>query len=1047
MLDFFTQHKRTTVVLLLFSIFVGYLSYLKIPKENNPDVKIPVIYMLVMQQGISPEDSEQLIVKPLETALRSISGIKHITSHAYEGSASIILEFNSNVDQDKALEDVRNKVDDTKNQLPKDADTPVIQQVDLSLFPVLNVILSGDLDQRTLISIGREMKNRIKMIPEVLEVDISGDRVPLVEILVKPSKLGLYNLNPSMVGEFISKNNMLITAGKIDNGGGAYQIKIKNLIETYEELLDFPIANYNGAVVKIRDIGEVKYSFKDSTTIARINGKPVIALAVSKRNGANIINTLEKIKNLVESAKQNLPKNLHITYSNDEANEIKETLSDLENGILLAGLLVLLIVFSTMGLGSSILVAFSLPASFFATILLLYMCGYTLNIIVLFSLILSIGMVVDDAIVVSEYADRKITEGELPSKAFLNAAKRMLWPIVTSTLVKIIVFLPLLFWPGVVGNFMKYMPITVTMILTCSLLFALFFQPSIGAILIKKPTNIDSKKVNEIYASENGALSDLQGIYKAYYNVLIKLTSKPKRSIILLFAGIIGIYVVFGFFSKGFEFFPDIEPKNSLLVIRSSGNLSMKQRDLIAAEVESKIAHFKEIKHFYTKIVADARSQNLKDDTIATIDMEFVDWKTRRKAQVIQEDVKKAVKTVKGIKFEVLSGDSGPKSGKPIWFSIRGDDWNSIKKATTHIVTLMKKDDKFVDVETSEPSEGLEYRINVNRRLAAKYNITAANVGQIVQMATGGLLVSKYITKDYDNEIDIVVRFPEEYRNIDWIKNVRIPYGSGSVPLECLAETKATQKRSEILHVDCVRAITIQSDVKPGVIPEKQIELIQQWFSELGEQQMSIIVHGDLESQKESGSFLGSAFLSAIIMMFVVMLTQFNSFYNALVVMSSVVLSTGGVLLGLMLSNQAFGVVMCGIGIIALSGIVLNNNIILIDTYQHLRKLGHTIEDAAIRAAVQRFRPITLTASTAILGLLPLVLGLTINIIDREVLYDAPSSQWWKQLSASIAGGLTFATILTLFFTPCMILLGKRFEKEDELQPQDEEVQKEGITS
>ncbi|WPX97796.1 efflux RND transporter permease subunit [Candidatus Fokinia crypta] len=1031
MLDFFTQHKRTTIVLLLFSIFIGYLSYLKIPKENNPDVKIPVIYMLVMQQGISPEDSEQLIVKPLETALRGISGIKHITSHAYEGSASIILEFNSNIDQDKALEDVRNKVDDTKNQLPKDADTPVIQQVDLSLFPVLNVILSGDLDQRTLISIGREMKNQIKMIPEVLEVDLSGDREPLVEILVNPSKLALYNLNPSVVADFISKNNMLITAGKIDNAGGAYQIKIKNLIESYQELLDFPIANYNGAVLKIRDIGDVKYSFKDSTTIARINGEQVIALAVSKRNGANIINTLEKIKNLVESRKQYLPKNLHITYSNDEANEIKETLSDLENGILLAGLLVLLIVFSTMGIGSSLLVAFSLPASFFATILILYVCGYTLNIIVLFSLILSIGMVVDDAIVVSEYADRKITEGEEPSKAFLSAAKRMLWPIITSTLVKVIVFLPLLFWPGMVGNFMKYMPITVTMILTCSLLFALFFQPSVGAILIKKPRTIDSRKVDEIYASENGDLSELQGVYKVYYNILIKLTSRPKKSILLLFCGIICIYVVFGFFSKGFEFFPDIEPKNSLLVIRSSGNLSMKQRDTITREVESQIMDFKEIKHFYTKIIADARSQSLKDDTIATIDMEYVDWKIRRKAKDIQEDIKKAVKNVEGIKFEILSGDSGPKSGKPVWFSVRGDDWSSIKRVTEHVVMLMKKDDNFINVETSEPSEGLEYRINVNRILAAKYNITAANVGQIVQMATGGLLVSKYITKDYDNEIDIVVRFPEEYRNIDWIKNVRIPYGKGSVPLECLAETKATRKRSEILHVDCARAITIQSDVKDGVVPEKQIELIQRWFSELEEQKVSMIVHGDLESQKESGNFLGNAFLSAIVMMFIVMLTQFNSFYNALVVMSSVVLSTGGVLLGLMLSNQAFGVVMCGIGIIALSGIVLNNNIILIDTYQYLRKLGHTVEDAAIRAAVQRFRPITLTASTAILGLLPLVLGLTINLIDREILYDAPSSQWWKQLSASIAGGLTFATILTLFFTPCMILLGKRFEKEE----------------
>ena len=476
-IEAFTHRKRATIFFLLILVVCGYFSYLSIPKEDSPDVKIPMIYVMVTHAGISPEDSQKLLLKPMELALRSVSGIKELTSYAYEGSGVIIAKFNAGFDSNKALNEIRAEINDAEHNLPKDTDKPIIKEINLSLMPVLNVILTGDIPEESLITMSRKLKDKVETVEDVLSVDLKGDRVDVVEIIVTPQILDSYNISLVQLSQIIAKNNALIAVGQVKNDGGTFSVKVPSTIENVSDLFDFPVFSHNGQVVKLNDIAQIKKTYKDPNYIARVNGKSAVVLEVSKRTGANVISTIKKVKNLVEQEKKFLPSHLEVIYAQDESDKIIDMVDELENGILLAIILVTIVVVFSVGGRSALLIALSIPTSFLIGILLMDMLGYTLNIVVLFSLILTVGMIVDDAIVVSEYADRKVIDGMDIKKAFVHSAHRMFWPIVTSTLVKIVVFLPLLFWPGVIGQFMKYMPITVTIILSNSLLFALFFQP------------------------------------------------------------------------------------------------------------------------------------------------------------------------------------------------------------------------------------------------------------------------------------------------------------------------------------------------------------------------------------------------------------------------------------------------------------------------------------------------------------------------------------------------------------------------------------------
>ncbi len=1023
--EFCVARKKSVITLMLLLLLCGIHAYINIAKEGRPDIKIPMIYVIVTQRGISPEDAKKMILQPLETGLQGLENVKQITSYAYDGAAAVQIEFHAGADSKKSLDDVRNKVNDSKHDLPKEADEQIVKQIDLSLIPVLNVVLSSDIPQRELLRIARDTKDKIEKISYVREVNIGGNAMEAVQIIIKPEMLERYHLSTGFLQQIINSNNVLVTAGAIKKHDGEYVVKIPGLIKDYTTLVNFPVSSKNGTVIQLKDIAEVKRDFKDTDSIARVNGKRAVVLEVSKQAGANVMDTVKTVKDAVETAKQQWSEDISVTYANDDSEHIIDMVFELENGIIFAALLVMIIIIMSVGIKSAILIAFSLPVSFFVCILVMDIYGYTLNIVVLFSLILTVGMVVDDAIVVTEYADRKMIEGASSEVAYLEAAKRMFVPIFTATLVKIVVFLPFLMWPGVLGQFMKYMPITVLIIMTNSIVFALLFQPAIGSMMMKKHAPVGEDEMKAIVAAESGPLSDIKGVIGRYMKLLDKLLAHPK---IFVF-GTVGLMVttigMFSILGTGVEFFPDVEPDNATIIVRSAGNLSIHQKNAIMMDVEKQLFKFKDgISVFYTKVGRVGASHQLPEDTIGTVDIEFSDWKHRKKASIILDEIERSVKTPGAI-VQVNKERQGPSSGKPIQLSVTARDYaNAMDFARTMKEAMENDIGGFKDIDDSLPVSGIEWYLEIDKVLAAKYLVSVIDVGNLVQMATSGLKISTCRLDDLDYEVDILLRMPESSRITSKLTDLRIVNMNGDIiPINKFVEQKAKPQLTQIKRIDRENVVTIDADVKPGYLVDSQVKLIQKWLNTNTPDNVKVTFKGEAEDQKEAATFLRNAFFFVLAVTFMIMLTQFNDFYEAFVVMTAVFLSITGVLIGLMITGRPFNIVMCGIGIIALAGIVLNNNILMVDTFNHLKRQNFSGVEAIMRAGAQRIRPILLTALAAVLGLLPMATRITLNFFGRSVTYDAPSTQWWTQLATSICGGLTFATVLTLFFTPCLLAL------------------------
>jgi multidrug efflux pump len=1036
----FADRSKATLLFFILMLFIGIKSYVNIPKESSPDIKIPIIKVQITHEGISPEDSQRLLIKPMEKHLKDVEGVKDITSYATDGNATIILEFDAGFDSDKALQDVRQKVDEGESDLPTDSKKPTVHEINLSLQPVLNVAITSSLPAKTMIRIARDLKDAIEEIPEVLEVNIGGDLEEVIEVEIDPYALERYGIPISLVRNVIASNNILAASGNLNKKSGEFALKTSGIIKTPSDMLNLPVKVNGDSVLRLRDFAVIKDTFKDENTIARVNGENGLVLEVSKRTGTNIIETVEKVREKVAKESAYWPAGISVLFSQDESERIEDMVSDLENNMIFAIILVTIVIILTVGVKSSILIGFAIPFSFYTGVMILYSSGLTLNIVVLFSLILSVGMIVDDAIVVSEYANRKMITGTSSSHAYIVAAQRMLWPVISSTIVKVIVFLPLLFWPGVIGQFMKFMPITVVTLLTISMLFALFIQPSMGPLL-GSPSREDKALIESMEASESGELDKLTGMASKYASLLIKVLRRPWKFILGLTAFLFIVYFAFATFGPGKEFFPRVEPQNALITVESSGNLSLKVKDELTRQVEEKIAEVgDDIKIIYSKS-GKFSSARFSPDTISVINIELADWQTRRKSREIFDEIRARTKDIPGARIQILELRMGPPSAKPIEINVTSRQMDKADIYTQKIMNYMKNRKGLKDVEDSQIENAFEWNINVDRVLAAKYGVSVADVSESLRMLTTGVKVSSYRPDYTDNEVDIVLRFAPQYRNISTLESMKLVNTNGSaVPLIDFTEREVNRKLGTLKQVEGRRVITVSANVKEGFLADNEVSALKAWLKDNPGDGANVEFKGDEEDQNETMEFLSNAFVLALIGMFMVMLIQFNNFYHTTIVMSAVFLSTVGVVLGLLLTYQPFGIVMSGIGIISLGGIVLNNNILFLDTYQRLTHDGIPYEKAIVMTGIQRLRPILLTAVTGVLGLLPMVLGLTFDFFDRSITYDAPSSQLWRQLSASIAGGLTFATILTLFFTPCLLKVGHRFDRYKQKEEKEEQI-------
>jgi multidrug efflux pump len=1023
LIDASLNRSRTVIATLVLLLIAGAFAFSSIPKESEPDINVPYIYTIVTLEGVSPEDGERLLIKPLEQEMRTIEGVKEMTAQAFEGGVSVTLEFEAGFDADQALTDVREAVDLAKPDLPDEAEEPEVHEVNLSLFPILVVTLSGDVPERTLLAVARRLQDDIEGIPSVLEANIAGDREEQIELVIDPTLLESYGINPADAVSAVSRSNRLIAAGTLDTGAGAFPIKVPGLYENVQDILDQPLKVSGDSVVRVRDVAQVRRGFKDPDSFARVNGERAIALEVSKRAGSNIIETIEQVRQVVDEAKGSWPTGLTVAYSQDKSSDIRTMLSDLQNNVLSAVLLVMIVIVGALGWRTGALVGIAIPGSFLTGILVLASFGLTMNIVVLFSLILATGMLVDGAIVVTEYADRKMAEGLDKKAAYGLAAKRMAWPIIASTATTLAAFAPLVFWPGVVGEFMKFLPITLLATLTASLLMALIFVPTLGGIF-GKPGAVDPDTMKALAASETGNIRDIGGMTGRYVRVLSGALRHPGKIVALALISLIGVWLAYGALGKGVEFFPDVEPENAQLHVHARGNYSVWEKDALVREVEERILDMPEFHTIYARSGSLPRSNETTEDTIGIIQLEFTDWDTRRPASEILADVRARTADLAGIRVEPKEQEAGPPVGKPVTVQLSANDPALLEPAVVKLRNHFEQVDGLIEIEDSRAIPGIEWELTVNRAQAAKFGVDVTAVGDVVKLVTRGVKLGEYRPDDSDDEIDIVARYPMRYRTLEQLDHIRIPTEQGDIPIANFVKRSAQQKTGTLERTDGRRQMSVKADVADGVLAADKVAEIQQWLATEAHLDPRIHVEfkGEDEEQKAASAFLGKAFLVALFIMAIILVTQFNSFYAAGLILFAVVMSTVGVLLGLLVTDQPFGIVMNGIGVIALAGIVVNNNIVLIDTYDRL-KLEMPPFEAILRTGAQRLRPVMLTTITTVLGLMPMVLKTNIDFVNRTVSIGAPSTQWWAQLATSIVFGLTFATILTLVVTPCALML------------------------
>jgi multidrug efflux pump len=1007
-------NARLTLSVLIFLMLAGTLSYISIPKEAEPDIQIPILYVSLSYSGISPEDSERLLLRPMETALKSITGIKKMTATAYQGGGNVLIEFQAGADLAKALDDVRNKVAQARPELPDGADEPTVNEVNLSEFPILVLTLSGEVPERVLAKAGRELRDRIEDLPPVLEANLQGVRDDLVEVVIDPGKLATYGLRPDVLLAGFAAGNQLVAAGALEGAMGRYAIKVPSLLETAEDVANLPVISTPNATVRVRDIADILPTLKEPETITRLDGRPAVAIEVSKRTGANLIETVDEVKAVAEAFRPLLPEGVEISFSQDKSKDIRQLLFDLQNSVLTAVILVFIVILYALSARASLLIGLAIPASFLMGMLALSLWGFTINIVVLFSLILAVGMLVDDAIIVTEFAERRMSEGMPARDAFAMASHKMAGPVTAATMTRVAAFSPLLFWPGIVGEFMKYLPITLIVTLSASLVYALIFVPTLGALIAKPPKHQPQHKDG------------------AYMWVVGKAVRHPVTVLFLAVGLLFAVPYAYSHYGKGTEFFPNVEPEFGLLYVKARGNLSIAEKDALVRQAEARILGWPGVASVYTRTGGGGSNGNeVAADVIGTIQYEFVDWRERKPANAILADLRGAMTGIPGVDIEVSVPEAGPPTGKAIQIQLSADDPAGLNDVARAVADKLATVPDVIDVSNGLPPPGIDWELDIDRAAAARYGIAPSTVGAMVQLVTSGLKLSDFRPAGSDDAVDIVLRLPPDQRTIAALDDLRIQTEGGSVPISNFVTRRAAPTTGTLTRLDSARTVTVEAGIREGV----QADLVRAAVvtaleaAELDKIGVRWKLAGEDEEQAEAMAFLANAFGAAIFLIFVVLLAQFNSFISVGLVLSAVLMSTIGVFLGLMIMGQPFSVVMTGIGVIALAGVVVNNNIVLIDTFDTLRREGKPKIEAILQTCRERARPVVLTALTAILGVLPIAFGLNMELLNHEVTISAPSTQWWIALSSAIVYGLAFATCLTLIVIPSLLMLVTRSDR------------------
>jgi multidrug efflux pump len=1034
-IDHAISRSRTTLSIFFAVMIAGLVAYGSIPVELNPDVEVPVVVTTIIHNGISPEDAERLLTKPAELELKTIEGITQIDSFSSENAATIIVEFDINLDSATALADIREAMNRAKARFPQNTEEPIIQEISAATLPVVQIAIGGQgVPERVLLRIAEDLQRRIEILPSVLEANMVGNREELLEAVVDPAKLETYGISNSAIVQTVTNNNRLIPAGQVDTGQGSFPVKVPGLIETAEDLYDLPLASNADGVLTVSDLAEVRRTFKDATRYSYANGSPAISLNVMKRNGGNLVETMEQVDAVVSAVRPTLPPAVDISYINNTAPLVIEQNMGLQGNMATAMVLVLIVVIATVGVRSGLLVTLAVPFSFFFAFIIISMLGFTYNFMVIFGLLLGLGMLIDGAIVMVEYADRKMAEGLDSKEAYKAAVARMFWPIMASTATTLAAFLPIMFWPGVAGEFMSYLPITVFAVLVGSLFYALLFAPTIGALLGRS----QAATASHLASLEDGKPEDVGPITAFYAKVLRLAVRMPGTVAILSFVVLVSIVIAYGRFGKGVEFFTAVEPNQSQVQVFARGNFSPAELRDIMLDVQERIMNVGHIKGIVMQSGAGQQQgggQQSAPDLIGTIFIEMTDRRDRDVDGFELENLyRDAISNIPGVRAEVATIEQGPPVGKEIQLELSGEDLDLLFSEATRIRTYMEEEmgDELIDIDDTAPVPGIEWEMVVDRARAAMLGANMAEVGAAIQLMTNGIFMGDYRPNDSEEEVDIRIRYPAEYRGLDQLDSIRIGTPNGPVPISTFVTLEAKPQVSSIQRVDGNRVVYVRANPAPGIVASNKLTELSAWLEQNPPpREVFYQFRGANEEQEQSAAFLAQAFSLAMALMAILLVTQFNSYYQALLILSSVLLSTAGVLLGLLTTGQTFSVILTGIGIVALAGIIVNNNIVLIDTFNVLRNEHPewSLQEVVVQTGVQRLRPVFLTTFTTGFGLLPLAMHVSVDLIGAEIEIGGPITSQWVSLASAIVFGLSFATVLTLVVTPAMLALPDRIRE------------------
>lgn len=1091
--DISVDNRTSVFILVGIIILIGIGAYANLPRESAPDISIPLVIVSTPYFGVSPEDIESLITQPLEKELNTISEVKKIASSSFEGYSIIRVEFESGYNIDEALQKVRDKVERGTSKLPSDVEKPEIIEINFSEFPILTYNISGSVGLVKLKEIAENIKDDIENIEGILDVKIAGGLEREIKVDVDMNRLINYNVRFDDIIAAIRDENKTIPGGSIDLDNSSFLVRVPGEFDKPYLIQDLIIKTDEGKPIYIRDVADVSYSFKDRTSFARVSETECVTMNISKRVGANIIDIADRVKEIISTAEKSFDGNVQFTLTVDASKDIKQSVRNLENNIFSGLVLVLFVLFAFLGVRNAFFVAIAIPLSMLISFAILSALGYTLNFVVLFSLILALGMLVDNAIVIVENIYKFLEEGGSLIDAAKKASAEVAWPITTSTLTTVIAFFPMLFWPGVVGDFMFYLPITVIITLSSSLFVALVINPVFASKFMKvedpnhHPTTFVQKilhpfnKITHFFVDV--MLPKILTVYSRFLVSAIGNERNPEQPInkrnwfgllstfaliILTFAGVsnpkipnvivlvlsvlAGIGVIFIYvnprlkvlastvllliiiiliyreFDHGVEFFPEIDPPRIFVNVESPTGTNIEMSNKIVQAIERNIRPFAsmDVKEYVSNVGSSNNPFDGGSSTPnkSTIIVQFIDYELRSRPSLeIIEEIRKAIQNIPGAEIDIQKEQAGPPVGLPVNIEISGNDFSLLGKLAERVRENIADVPGVVDLKDDFDSGRPEVRVLINREKAALYEMNSSLVANNIRTAINGFTASKY--RINEDEYDITVRLSSDQRNnFDGLENMRINFNNKqgktySIPLSSIAEVKRDYGPGVIRRNNLNRVVTVTSNVEKGF---NQNEVLKNVMAKLEGFDLppdyKIAFTGQNEEQQKASEFLGRAFMIAFLGIFLVLVIQFNSLSQPLIIMSAVTISLIGVFIGLTLFGMPFGIIMTGIGVISLAGVVVNNNIVLIDYVNVLRRRGLSIRDSVIQAGMRRFRPVTLTAITTILGLIPLTFGFGFDLYSFSIQSGGTDSDFWRSMGVAVIFGLLFGTILTLIIVP-----------------------------